>query len=151
MIPFPLVASLALLSATAPFATDMYLPVMPAIVADLDTTRSMVQLTISGFFIGMGADGVDVAGNGGPLGGDFRGLETLGAIDMAESTDAGDRAEINELDLVFSDDDVGRFQVVVDHAACVEVIQSGEDLQDVRNRSIDREDVILLVVAAVLE
>lgn len=55
MIPFPLVASLALLSATAPFATDMYLPVMPAIVADLDTTRSMVQLTISGFFIGMGA------------------------------------------------------------------------------------------------
>ena len=55
MIPFPLLASLALLSATAPFATDMYLPVMPAIVADLDTTRSMVQLTISGFFIGMGA------------------------------------------------------------------------------------------------
>lgn len=32
----------------------MYLPVMPAIMEDLDTTRSMVQLTISGFFIGMG-------------------------------------------------------------------------------------------------
>ena len=54
MIRFPLLATLALLSATAPFATDMYLPVMPAIVADLGTTRSMVQLTISGFFIGMG-------------------------------------------------------------------------------------------------
>ncbi len=54
MIPFPLVASLALLSATAPFATDMYLPVMPSIVEDLGTTRTMVQLTISGFFIGMG-------------------------------------------------------------------------------------------------
>nr|WP_274717211.1 multidrug effflux MFS transporter [Corynebacterium hesseae] len=45
---------MALLSATAPFATDMYLPVMPEIVSDLGTTRSMVQLTISGFFIGMG-------------------------------------------------------------------------------------------------
>ncbi|WP_339016937.1 multidrug effflux MFS transporter [Corynebacterium hesseae] len=54
MIPFPLLATLALLSATAPFATDMYLPVMPEILADLGTTRAMVQLTISGFFIGMG-------------------------------------------------------------------------------------------------
>ncbi|OFK67575.1 MULTISPECIES: multidrug effflux MFS transporter [unclassified Corynebacterium] len=54
MIPFPLLATLALLSATAPFATDMYLPVMPEIVADLGTTRAMVQLTISGFFVGMG-------------------------------------------------------------------------------------------------
>ncbi|MCZ9298936.1 multidrug effflux MFS transporter [Corynebacterium hesseae] len=54
MIPYPLLATLALLSATAPFATDMYLPVMPEIVSDLGTTRSMVQLTISGFFIGMG-------------------------------------------------------------------------------------------------
>ncbi|WP_411708944.1 hypothetical protein [Corynebacterium sp. LaCa116] len=42
MIPLPLLATLALLSATAPFATDMYLPVMPAIMEDLDTTRSMV-------------------------------------------------------------------------------------------------------------
>ncbi|OFO97587.1 multidrug effflux MFS transporter [Corynebacterium sp. HMSC034H07] len=54
MIPFPLLATLALLSATAPFATDMYLPVMPEIVSDLGTTRAMVQLTISGFFVGMG-------------------------------------------------------------------------------------------------
>ena len=54
MIPFPLLATLALLSATAPFATDMYLPDMPSIVEDLGTTRTMVQLTISGFFIGMG-------------------------------------------------------------------------------------------------
>ncbi|QQU96327.1 multidrug effflux MFS transporter [Corynebacterium aurimucosum] len=54
MIPFSLLATLALLSATAPFATDMYLPVMPEILSDLGTTRAMVQLTISGFFIGMG-------------------------------------------------------------------------------------------------
>ncbi|WP_308606386.1 multidrug effflux MFS transporter [uncultured Corynebacterium sp.] len=54
MIPFPLLATLALLSATAPFATDMYLPVMPEIVSELGTTRAMVQLTISGFFVGMG-------------------------------------------------------------------------------------------------
>ena len=54
MIPFPLLATLALLSATAPFAIDMYLPVMPEIVSDLGTTRAMVQLTISGFFVGMG-------------------------------------------------------------------------------------------------
>ena len=32
----------------------MYLPVMPEIVSDLGTTRAMVQLTISGFFVGMG-------------------------------------------------------------------------------------------------
>lgn len=32
----------------------MYLPVMPEILSDLGTTRAMVQLTISGFFIGMG-------------------------------------------------------------------------------------------------
>ncbi|HCG2962203.1 TPA: multidrug effflux MFS transporter [Corynebacterium striatum] len=55
MIPLPLLATLALLSATAPFATDMYLPVMPAIVSDLGTTRAAVQLTLTGFFIGMGA------------------------------------------------------------------------------------------------
>lgn len=54
MIPLPLLATLALLSATAPFATDMYLPVMPAIVSDLGTTRAAVQLTLTGFFIGMG-------------------------------------------------------------------------------------------------
>ncbi|HBC8575935.1 TPA: multidrug effflux MFS transporter [Corynebacterium striatum] len=54
MIPLPLLATLALLSATAPFATDMYLPVMPAIVSDLETTRAAVQLTLTGFFIGMG-------------------------------------------------------------------------------------------------
>lgn len=54
MIPLPLLGTLALLSATAPFATDMYLPVLPAIVEDLDTSRALVQLTLTGFFIGMG-------------------------------------------------------------------------------------------------
>lgn len=54
MIPLPLLCTLALLSATAPFATDMYLPVLPEIVDDLDTSRALVQLTLTGFFVGMG-------------------------------------------------------------------------------------------------
>ncbi|MDO5032303.1 multidrug effflux MFS transporter [Corynebacterium sp.] len=54
MISGPLFGVLALLSATGPFAIDMYLPSMPMILEDLGATRSGVQLTMSGFFIGMG-------------------------------------------------------------------------------------------------
>lgn len=54
MIPTPLLLSLALLSATAAFATDMYLPVMPDIMAELGASQAEVQLTLSAFFIGMG-------------------------------------------------------------------------------------------------
>ncbi|WP_460490498.1 MFS transporter, partial [Corynebacterium nasicanis] len=49
----PLLLALALLSASAPFATDMYLPALPDIVRDLDTTRGMVQLTLSAFLAGL--------------------------------------------------------------------------------------------------
>lgn len=49
----PLLLSLALLSASAPFSIDMYLPALPSIVTDLDTTRPMVQLTLSGFLAGL--------------------------------------------------------------------------------------------------
>lgn len=49
----PLLLSLALLSASAPFSIDMYLPALPAIVEDLDTTRPMVQLTLSAFLAGL--------------------------------------------------------------------------------------------------
>lgn len=53
MIPPALLVTLALLSATAPFATDMYLPVMPAIAAEFGVSASAVQLTLTGFFLGM--------------------------------------------------------------------------------------------------
>lgn len=52
-MPVALLLTLALLSATAPFATDMYLPVMPAIASDLGATDSQVQLTLTCFFVGM--------------------------------------------------------------------------------------------------
>ena len=97
------------------------------------------------------ADGVNIAGYRRALGGNLRGLETLRAVDVAKGADAGDSAQVNEFDLVLGDDDVGWFEVVVDHPAGMEVIQGREDLQDVGNRRVDREDVILLVVAAVLE
>jgi DHA1 family bicyclomycin/chloramphenicol resistance-like MFS transporter len=48
-----LLLALALLSATAPFATDMYLPTLPAVGAEFDAPDSVVQLTLSGFFVGM--------------------------------------------------------------------------------------------------
>ncbi|HZK31977.1 MAG TPA: multidrug effflux MFS transporter, partial [Corynebacterium sp.] len=48
-----LLLGLALLSAAAPLATDLYLPALPAIVTDLDTTQAMVQLTLSGFMLGL--------------------------------------------------------------------------------------------------
>lgn len=48
-----LLFGLALLSAAAPFATDMYLPALPMIAEDLSTTTAMVQLTLSGFMFGM--------------------------------------------------------------------------------------------------
>lgn len=49
----PLLLSLALLSASAPFSIDMYLPALPAIVEDLGTTQPLVQLTLSGFLAGL--------------------------------------------------------------------------------------------------
>lgn len=48
-----LLFGLALLSAAAPFATDMYLPALPMIADDLSTTSAMVQLTLSGFMLGL--------------------------------------------------------------------------------------------------
>ncbi|MGP6174685.1 multidrug effflux MFS transporter [Corynebacterium sp. A21] len=48
-----LLFGLALLSAAAPLSTDMYLPALPNIVDELDTTHAMVQLTLSGFMFGM--------------------------------------------------------------------------------------------------
>ena len=45
---------LGLLSAVGPFAIDMYLPALPAIAADLNTTTAATQLTLTVFFIAFG-------------------------------------------------------------------------------------------------
>lgn len=45
---------LALLSATAPLATDMYLPGLPVLGEDLGTSTQMVQLTLTTFMVGLG-------------------------------------------------------------------------------------------------
>lgn len=46
--------TLALLSAIAPLATDMYLPGLPALADDLSTSTSTVQLTLTTFMAGLG-------------------------------------------------------------------------------------------------
>ena len=44
---------LALLSAVAPFATDLYLPAFPAMVTDLGTDATSIQLTLTAFLVGI--------------------------------------------------------------------------------------------------
>jgi MFS transporter, DHA1 family, multidrug resistance protein len=48
-----LLVTLALLSAVAPFATDLYLPAFPQMVIDLHTSPTNVQLTLTTFLIGL--------------------------------------------------------------------------------------------------
>ena len=48
-----LVLTLALQSAVPPFATDMYTPAFPHVTADLNTSASLVGLTLTTFFLGM--------------------------------------------------------------------------------------------------
>ncbi|MFC6235652.1 MFS transporter, partial [Leucobacter soli] len=50
-----LLAALGLLAATSALATDLYLSSIPSIAADLQTSPSRVQLTLSLFFFGLGA------------------------------------------------------------------------------------------------
>ena len=45
--------TLALLSAVAPFATDLYLPAFPTMVAELHTSATAVQLTLTAFLLGL--------------------------------------------------------------------------------------------------
>jgi len=47
-------ATLALLGAVAPLATDTYLPSFPQVASDLHASESSVQLTLTLFMIGMG-------------------------------------------------------------------------------------------------
>lgn len=48
-----MLAGIALLSTAGPLGTDMYLPSLPEIGRDLQTSDSLVQLTITGFMVGM--------------------------------------------------------------------------------------------------
>ena len=72
-ISTPLLLTLALLSAVAPFATDLYLPGLPQIVGDLDTTTSGAELSLTAFLIGAAVGQVifgplsDRLGRRGPL------------------------------------------------------------------------------------
>lgn len=47
------ISVLALMSAIAPLATDMYLPSFPVLAAELGTTASNVQLTLTAFLVGL--------------------------------------------------------------------------------------------------
>lgn len=49
-----LVVVLALLTAVAPLATDMYLPAFPEMAGELGTTASSIQLTLTAFLLGLG-------------------------------------------------------------------------------------------------
>ncbi|WP_109465194.1 multidrug effflux MFS transporter [Albibacillus kandeliae] len=49
----PAIFVLALLSAVAPLATDMYLPGFPLMAGDLATSASAIQLTLTSFLIGL--------------------------------------------------------------------------------------------------
>ena len=48
-----ILASVAMITSIAPLATDMYVPAFPAVGAELSTSPSMVQLTLTTFFVGM--------------------------------------------------------------------------------------------------
>ncbi|GLI27886.1 Bcr/CflA family drug resistance efflux transporter [Agromyces rhizosphaerae] len=48
-----LLVTLGLLTAVAPFATDLYLPAFPEMLDDLDTTASGVQVTLTAFLLGL--------------------------------------------------------------------------------------------------
>ncbi|WP_281219112.1 multidrug effflux MFS transporter [Nocardia sienata] len=50
-----LLVVLALLSAAAPFAVDMYLPAFTDLAADLHTSAASVQLTLTAFLVGLAA------------------------------------------------------------------------------------------------
>jgi len=54
-LPGRLLVTLALLSATAPISTDLYLASFPEMTRSLHTDASMVQLTLTAFLVGIGA------------------------------------------------------------------------------------------------
>lgn len=54
-LPLRLLLVLALLTTVGPFAIDMYLPGLPHLATDLGTDATRVQLTLTGFMVGLAA------------------------------------------------------------------------------------------------
>ncbi|MGW6443464.1 multidrug effflux MFS transporter [Lentzea sp. NPDC055074] len=54
-IPVPLLLVLALLASVAPFGIDLYLPAFPRMAAELETSDTAVQLTLTMFLLGLAA------------------------------------------------------------------------------------------------
>src|SRR5256885_2336914 len=64
----PLLVLLALLSAFTPLSIDMYLPALPTIVGELDSTAGDIQLTLSTFMLAFGFGQIFYGPAGGPFG-----------------------------------------------------------------------------------
>ncbi|WP_053738927.1 multidrug effflux MFS transporter [Nocardia sp. NRRL S-836] len=54
-VPTPLLLVLALLASVAPFGIDLYLPAFPRMAADLATSDTAIQLTLTMFLLGLAA------------------------------------------------------------------------------------------------
>jgi MFS transporter, DHA1 family, multidrug resistance protein len=54
-LPVGTLVALALLTAVAPFATDMYLTAFPVMARDLQVPAASIQLTLTAFFVGLSA------------------------------------------------------------------------------------------------
>lgn len=54
-IPLPILAVLALCTGFSPFAIDAYLPGLPAIAEEFQTSASLAQFTLTGFLLALGA------------------------------------------------------------------------------------------------
>ncbi|GGM87180.1 Bcr/CflA family drug resistance efflux transporter [Lentzea pudingi] len=54
-IPVPLLLVLALLASVAPFGIDLYLPAFPRMAAELATSDTAIQLTLTMFLLGLAA------------------------------------------------------------------------------------------------
>ena len=88
------------------------------------------------------ADGVDVRRDRRARAADLGGLEAGRAVDVAVGADAGDRADVDELDLVFGDEHVVGLEVVVDHAPGVQVVQGRKQFQDVADGDVDGHEAV---------
>src|SRR3546814_15698111 len=71
--------TLALLTAVAPFGIDLYLPAFPAMKAELSTTATGVQLSLTAFLLGaaIGDRKSVVEGRSGLVRVDFGGLRII--------------------------------------------------------------------------
>jgi DHA1 family bicyclomycin/chloramphenicol resistance-like MFS transporter len=51
-VPIAILVATAFMGAVSPFATDLYLPALPALARELDATATGVQLTLTAFLLG---------------------------------------------------------------------------------------------------